>query len=92
MTKKGTDYEGMDDIWAPYADIDEQMFQEDHLESNLRGRGFSTEDWAKMKILIKCLIEKNILTFIEKKIRNLELNLSDTRKGIKNRFLNLLKK
>jgi hypothetical protein len=38
------------------------------------------------------MIEKPILTFIEKKIRNLEVNLSETRKGIKNKIFSLWKK
>lgn len=38
------------------------------------------------------MIEKQILPFIEKKIRNLEVNLSETRKGIKNKFMNFWKK
>lgn len=93
MTKNNGDFAGMDDIWANFADTDDHMFQEDsHLDGNLRGRTFSVEDRTKIKTQIKRMIEKQILPFIEKKIRNLEVNLSETRKGIKNKFMNFWKK
>ena len=38
------------------------------------------------------MIEKNILPFLEKKIRFLETNIQNTRKGVKNAFKSLWKK
>ena len=38
------------------------------------------------------MIEKQVLPFIEKRIRNLEISIANTRKGIKNQFKNLWKK
>ena len=38
------------------------------------------------------IIEKHILPFIEKKIRNIELNIQNTKKGVKNAFKALWKK
>lgn len=38
------------------------------------------------------MVEKSILPFIERKIRNLEINIANTRKGIKNSFKALWKK
>ena len=46
----------------------------------------------KIKASIKKIIEKQIMSFIQAKIRNLEINLSETRKGIKNKFMNFWKK
>lgn len=38
------------------------------------------------------MIDKLILPFIVKRIRNLEISIANTRKGIKNQFKNLWKK
>jgi hypothetical protein len=56
------------------------------MEQLIRGRSFSNEDRVKIKATIRKLIEKSILPFIERKIRNLEIAISNTRKGIKNTF------
>ena len=41
---------------------------------------------------MKRVIEKQILPFIERKIRLFEINIANTRKGIKNQFKNFWKK
>ena len=54
------------------------------MEQLIRGRSFSINDRNTIKATLKKLIEKQILPFIEKKIRNLEISVSSTKKGIKN--------
>lgn len=62
------------------------------MEQLVRGRSFSVEDRNKIKASIKKIVEKSILPFIERKIRNLEVNIANTRKGIKNSLKMLWKK
>lgn len=66
--------------------------QELHLESLTRGRSFSQVDRDKLKNIVRKIIEKQILPFVERKIRNLEINITNTRKGIKNSIKMLWKK
>jgi hypothetical protein len=54
------------------------------IESHLRGRSFSDPDRLKISQVLKKVIEKQMLPFIEKRIRSLETNIANTRKGIKN--------
>lgn len=83
----------IEDLWTKYVDLDEQlMMQELHLEQQNRGRSFSQEDRVKLKAIVRRLIEKQILPFIERKIRNLEVNIANTRKGLKNSLKMLWKK
>ena len=56
----------------------------DHLENNLRGRTFSPDDRVKIKSVVKRMIEKLLLPVIERKIRTLESNITNTKKGFKN--------
>lgn len=73
MTKNNDDMYAMEDIWEKYVDLDEQIFMnENPLDAKLRGRAFSPEDRTKLKNVIKRIIEKMLLPFIEKKIRTLE--------------------
>jgi hypothetical protein len=83
----------LEDLWSKFVDLDEQvMMQELHLESLTRGRSFSQNDREKLKVTVRKLIEKQILPFIERKIRNLEINITNTRKGLKNSIKMLWKK
>jgi len=87
MTLSGKPQEGppMEDLWANLTDLDEQgLMQELHLEAQARGRALNQNDRDKLSATIKRLTEKNVLPFIEKRIRNLEISISNTRKGIKN--------
>ena len=68
------------------------MMQELHLESLTRGRSFSADDRTKLKLTIRRVIEKQMMPFIERKIRNLEINITNTRKGLKNSIKMLWKK
>jgi hypothetical protein len=68
------------------------MMQELHLETLTRGRSFSKDDREKLKNTVRKIIEKQILPFIERKIRNLEINITNTRKGLKNSIKMLWKK
>lgn len=54
------------------------------IESQVRGRSFSDPDRLKISQVLKKVIEKQMLPFIEKRIRSLESNIANTRKGIKN--------
>lgn len=93
MTKNNNDYSGLEDVWYDYIDIDEHLFDShDHLENSLRGRGFSHEDRNRIKLVVKKIIEKMLLPHIERKIRNLESNIANTKKGVKNAFKNFWKK
>lgn len=58
----------------------------------IRGNGFSEENRDDIIKVLKKIIEKGILPFIERKIRAIEGNVSNTRKGIKNQFKSLWKK
>lgn len=62
------------------------------MEQLIRGRSFSQNDRNAIKTTLKKLIEKQILPFIEKKIRNLEVSISNTKKGLKNQLKSLWKK
>ncbi len=62
------------------------------VESLVRGRSFSDPDRLKISQVLKKVIEKQMLPFIEKRIRSLEGNVANTRKGIKNQFKSLWKK
>jgi hypothetical protein len=62
------------------------------LEQRMRGRSFSPVDRGQIKNVVKRLVEKIILPFIEKKIKMLDLTVTNTRKGIKNQFKNFWKK
>ena len=66
--------------------------QELHLEALTRGRSFGRDDREKLKIIVRKMIEKQILPFIERKIKNLEINITNTRKGLKNSIKMLWKK
>ena len=76
-------------------DLDEQGLM---LELNLqggalvRGGSFSESERDNLMRVIKRMIEKGVLPFIEKRIRTLEGNVANTRKGIKNQFKSLWKK
>lgn len=84
----------LEDLWGTkYIDLDEQsVLSELHTEALQRGRSFSNDDRSKIKATLKKMVEKSILPFIERKIRNLEINIANTRKGIKNSFKALWKK
>lgn len=95
MSLSGKPQEGapMEDLWANLTDLDEQgLMQELHLEAQARGRALNQNDREKLSATIKRLTEKSVLPFIEKRIRNLEISIANTRKGIKNQFKNLWKK
>jgi uncharacterized protein YaaW (UPF0174 family) len=63
----------MDDMWAKYADLDEEIYMnENPMEMKLRGRSFSNVDRANIKNVVKKIIEKFILPFIEKKLKVLD--------------------
>ena len=66
--------------------------QELHMESLLRGRSFSSEDRDRIQTALKKMIEKSVLPFIEKKIKNLEVSIAKTRKGFSNSMKNFFKK
>jgi hypothetical protein len=83
----------LEDLWSQLTDLDEQgLMQELHLESQIRGRSFTQDDREKISATLKRLTEKSVLPFIEKRVRNLEISIANTRKGIKNQFKNLWKK
>jgi hypothetical protein len=62
------------------------------LEVKVKGRSFSGDDRGKVRIVIKRIIEKFILPFIERKIKTLENAIAPTRKGKLNQFKSLFKK
>jgi hypothetical protein len=84
----------LDDLWKRLTDLDEQgLMLELNLDGNLiRGGSFSEQDRDNIQRVLKRVIEKGILPFIEKRIRNLEGSVANTRKGIKNQFKSLWKK
>eukprot|EP00347_Sterkiella_histriomuscorum_P023756 403333495 len=93
MTRGDSNNAGIEDIWSKFVELDEQsILQELHLEQQCRGRSFSVDDRQKIKATVRRIIEKQILPFIERKIRNLEVNIANTRKGIKNSLKMLWKK
>ncbi len=91
MTGDGTEHRN---IWDDYRDPDYGLpGAENPLEQPMvRGGNFSVSDLTALKNLVRRLIEKHILPHIEKKIKNVEKSVADTRKGIKNQFKLLLKK
>lgn len=85
----------LDDLWVRLTDLDEQgLMMELNMENGplLRGRSFSETDRDQIQAVLKRMIEKQVLPFIEKRIRMLETNIANTRKGIKNQFKSLWKK
>jgi hypothetical protein len=96
MTRKPeTEQEGppLEDLWLKLTDLDEQgLMQELNVESTQRGRAFSEEDRKQIMQSIKRMVEKNVLPFIERRIKALETSVANTKKGIKNHFKNLWKK
>lgn len=83
MTK--IDESNIEDIFEKYADLDEEIYMnENPLELKVRGRSFSLVDRGHIKNIINKLVSKNILPFIERKIRVLETGVANTRKGFKN--------
>lgn len=58
--------------------------QELHMESLIRGHSFSNEDRDRIRTQIHRMLQKSVLPFIERRIRNLETGIANTRKGIKN--------
>jgi hypothetical protein len=58
----------------------------------VRGACFSEDDRDNIIRSLKRIIEKGMLPFIERRIRTLEGNIANTRKGIKNQFKSLWKK
>lgn len=83
----------LEDLWTKFTDLDEQgLMQELHMESLLRGRSFGNEDRDRIQNALKRMIEKSVLPFIEKKIKNLEVSIANTRKGFKNSMKNFFKK
>ena len=74
-----------EDPWLKYLDIDEHIFASDNpLENKQIGRSFNASDRLKIRQNMKKMIEKVLLPFLEKKIRILEGNVANTRKGFKN--------
>ena len=51
-----------------------------------RGESFTEGDRKELKASIRKMIEKHMLPFLERKIRSIEINVANTRKGIKNTF------
>ena len=94
MTRDPASVPPLDDLWKRLTDLDEQgLMMELNMDGNLiRGASFSESDRDSIYRVLKKVIEKGILPFIEKRIRMLEGSIANTRKGIKNQFKSLWKK
>jgi hypothetical protein len=94
MTRAPDTMPPLDDEWRRMTDLDEQgIMLELNLDGNLvRGGSFSVQDRDNIQRVLKKIIEKGMLPFIEKRIRGLENSIANTRKGLKNQFKSLWKK